>query len=115
MFENVFDVLPMSLAPPHYGGMAGVRVGIQQAEVANEARAQRVQVNIPDQLQQVGFLLAKGASGTYIELSFYSFWQREPLLLCEFFSSGQCDADRRLTYAEPFRNSGAGHAKLPYQ
>jgi hypothetical protein len=39
--------------------MAGVRVGIQQAEVANEARAQRVQVNIPDQLQQVGFLLAK--------------------------------------------------------
>jgi hypothetical protein len=56
-----------------------------------------------------------GASGTYIELSFYSFWQREPLLLCEFFSSGQCDADRRLTYAEPFRNSGAGHAKLPYQ
>jgi len=49
----------MSLAPPYYGGMAGVRVGIQQAEVTDEACAERVQVNIPDQLQQVGFLLAK--------------------------------------------------------
>jgi hypothetical protein len=56
LLENVRTVLPMSLTSPHYDGVAGIREGI---EVSNYVCPERIEMNVPDQSEQVWFFLTK--------------------------------------------------------
>jgi hypothetical protein len=44
---------------PHYDGVAGIREGIEGIEVSNYVCPERIEMNLPDQFEQVWFFLTK--------------------------------------------------------